>query len=317
MLCENPYATASTARTCGRCDLCKSRLRRTWAHRIELEARSHAQNAFFTLTYAEEHLPRNIDGNATLAPEDMQLFWKRFRKALSDPKRRPYDSASAIRVFYVGEYGDENFRPHYHAAVFGYPNCRNGRTDNLAARCCDICELVRTTWGKGRIEVGTVEEGSAQYVSGYVTKKMTRYDDPRLQGRMPEFSRQSNKAGGLGYKIAEATAHELVRLGLHTELDDAPTTLRHGKIEKPLGRYLRQRMRNVMWGTTDAPEETKQAAQAELHALLKNQGIDPETLSRLPGDVRRTVIKNEVKDASAQPALNLKARQQRKRKRTL
>ena len=72
-----------------------------------------------------------------------------------------------------------------------------------------------------------------------------------------------------------------------------------------------------MWGTTDAPEETKQAAQAELHALLKNQGIDPETLSRLPGDVRRTVIKNAVKDASAQPALNLKARQQRKRKRTL
>lgn len=309
MYCESPYVSGSTAHACGRCDLCRNRLRREWAHRVELEAAAHEQNSFVTLTYDDQHLPTISTGLSTLAPEDARNWLKRFRKALTT-ERKPHGSANTIRFFLVGEYGDKTFRPHYHAAIFGYPGCRFGRTRLHLSTCCDCCQLVRDTWGKGRIEVGTLEAASARYVAGYVTKKMTRYDDPRLQGRMPEFSRQSNREGGLGYKIAEAAAHELVRLGL--PLDDVPTTLRHGSSEKPLGRYLRRRMRSVIWGCPDAPPSTVEKAKQDLHALLKDQGIDPESI---PAVARRTVIKNAVQDASAQVARNLKAR--RKPQRTL
>lgn len=311
MYCENPYVSGSAAHACGRCDLCKNRLRREWAHRVELEAAAHEHNCFLTLTYADEHLPTLGDGTSTLAPEDARNWLKRFRKALTT-KRRPPNAQNTIRFFLVGEYGDKTFRPHYHAAIFGYPACRFGRTRLHRATCCDVCELVRDTWGKGRIEVGTVEAASAKYVAGYVTKKMTRYDDPRLQGRMPEFSRQSNREGGLGYKVAENAALELKRLGVVDEPSfiDVPTTLRHGSVEKPLGRYLRRRMRNVIWGCPDAPPGAVEKAKEDMRSLLLSQNIDPESV---PIIARRVVIKNAVQDASAQPAKNLRARRKQKR----
>lgn len=245
------------------------------------------------------------NGLATLEPKHMKLWLKRFRKALTD-KRRPDGSETTIRIFYVGEYGDETFRPHYHAAVFGYPSCRYLRTRNHRSACCDVCELVRTTWGKGRVEVGTLEAASAGYVAGYVTKKMTRFDDPRLQGRNPEFSRQSNQNGGLGYQMAEAAAEQIKKLGLDREESfvDVPTTLRHGSVEKPLGRYLRRRMRSVIWGCPDAPPQAMEKLSADMQDMREaaRNSSDAPTLKW------QVLKENQTAVASAKARAKIKQR---------
>lgn len=156
--------------------------------------------------------------------------------------------------------------------------------------------------------MGTLEAASAGYVAGYVTKKMTRYDDPRLEGRMPEFSRQSKQQGGLGYKVAEAAAEEIKKLGLDAELIDVPATLRHGGIEKPLGRYLRRRMRSVIWGSPDAPPEALEKMENEMRNLRIAAASDSEAPS-----LKWQVLKaNQTAIASAKARAGI-----RKRKRTL
>ena len=76
-----------------------------------IEAGQHTDNAFVTLTYADDQLP---DGNS-LCPEDVTKFLKRLRKRI-DPVK--------IRYFLCGEYGEgSTSRPHYHLILFGLPSC--------------------------------------------------------------------------------------------------------------------------------------------------------------------------------------------------
>jgi len=148
-----------------------------------LEANEKEDNCFVTLTYSDENLPGGVDG-ATLQPKDLQDWLKRFRSAIQPTK---------VRYFAVGEYGDRTWRPHYHLALFGWPQCRYGfsRYTDRRKDCCSCCDVIRETWGLGHIAVGSLETSSAQYIAGYVTKKMTFNDDPRLKGRHPEFARMS------------------------------------------------------------------------------------------------------------------------------
>lgn len=194
-----------------------------------LEAAEYGDNSFVTLTYSDEHLP----SDGSLRPRDLTLFLKRLRFAYSGLK---------IRYFGVGEYGDDSFRPHYHLALFGFPTCLRGITDNRRRRCCEICDDVHRLWGLGRIECGTLTEQSAAYVAGYVTKKMTQSTDPRLEGRFPEFARMSLRPG-IGGRFMDEVASTLLEHGLEKNEEDVPAQLQHGKRKWPLGRYLRQQLR--------------------------------------------------------------------------
>jgi len=92
---------------CGRCIGCRLERSRQWAVRMMHEASLHQDNCFITLTYDNEHLPKN----ASLVKRDFQLFMKRLRKAYP---------AVRIRFFHCGEYGEQYGRPHYHAILFGF-----------------------------------------------------------------------------------------------------------------------------------------------------------------------------------------------------
>lgn len=256
---------------------CRYNKRRVWAHRILLEARLHDRNAFVTLTYSDENLPE--DGSVSIV--DMQLFFKRLRR-----KVEPYK----IRHFYVGEYGDETWRPHYHAAVFGLPSCGYGqsRYSKRTLDCCYWCDLVRDTWGKGHVYLGSLEADSAQYMAGYVTKKMTAADDMRLNGRAPEFARMSLRPG-IGADAMHEVASVLMEFGLEQGAD-VPQALRHGSSEKPLGRYLRQRLRlyvgkeakisqeawnelcEEMFALRMAAREDKENPSAKAHLMARDKG---------------------------------------------
>lgn len=226
-----------------------------------LESMLWEDNAFITLTYAEENLPER----GSLVPRHMQLWLKRLRKMIAP---------QCVRFYLVGEYGDETERPHYHAALFNFRSCLYGvsRYSKTRVRCCMQCDLVQESWGLGHTYLGSLEERSAQYISGYVLKKMTSVDDIRLNGRAPEFARMSLRPG-IGGDSVDAIADSLVRCGA-LEVD-VPGGLRHGRLIKPLGRYLRRRLRVRLGRDVLAPREVQIERSKEMHAMYVSNVLDP------------------------------------------
>lgn len=195
-----------------------------------IESAQYGDNCFLTLTYDDEHVPK--DGS--LVPRDMQLFLKRLRKKIQPRK---------LRFFGVGEYGDNSERPHYHIALFGLQSCLRGYTSpRRNGTCCEVCDSMRLVWGLGNVFLGTLTEQSAAYVAGYVVKKLTAADDVRLNGRRPEFARMSLRPG-IGAGFMDEVASVLLEHNLDLTQDDVPSALQHGSRKWPLGTYLRQQLR--------------------------------------------------------------------------
>lgn len=252
MFCEHPKSFSGQVVGCGQCLPCRFNKRREWTHRICLEALQWEDNAFINLSYSDEHLPRIAPADvAELRPRHLQLFLKRLRwshHAWQLANR--VNDVQRLRFFAVGEYGDETWRPHYHAAVFNFPTCARGgitRADlhSRGRSCCLPCDMVRDAWGLGAVVLGSLEISSAQYVAGYVTKKLTRRDDLRLEGRHPEFARMSNRPG-IGVGFMHDVASEFLALNLATRESDVPVTLALGGRSFPLGRHLRKKLRQMI-----------------------------------------------------------------------
>lgn len=92
---------------CGKCAFCIRKSINAWCMRLRHELDVSSSAYFLTLTYNDEHLPK--DGE--LSKSDLNQFLRRLRK------RNP-----GIRYFAVGEYGENNARPHYHAVIFNLVN---------------------------------------------------------------------------------------------------------------------------------------------------------------------------------------------------
>lgn len=269
MLCKNPFVpSAGPAYGCGQCTPCRLNRRRIWTHRLMLEAAQYDANAFVTLTYSDEHIP----SDGSLDPSHLRLWLKRLRRAV-EPSR--------FRFYAVGEYGDESQRAHYHAALFGFRPCAYGRSRYSARTvdCCYWCDLVRDTWGKGNIFSGVLERDSAQYLCGYVVKKMTAKDDPRLVGRHPEFARMSLRPG-IGHDAMHEMASVLMQYGLEYDAGgDVPLSLSHGGRKMPLGRYLRSTLRKMVGGDGKISQSAFTALETELLALRLSARGDTENPS--------------------------------------
>lgn len=212
----------------------------------------HEQSVFVTLTYDDDNLPESNELIGVLDASHTTNFLKCLRHVA--PLGR-------IRFYLAGEYGDQTQRPHYHLILFNYPRCTWGGTrhfKDIRRGCCPPCDLIRDTWGKGRIELGDVTPESAQYVAGYTLKKMTHMNDPRLQrGNVwlpPEFSRKSLKPGlGAGMMQHIAKIPFILAAG---EID-VPSSLAHGKKIFPLGRYLKGKLREEMALPKNMPKEAQ------------------------------------------------------------
>lgn len=185
---------------CGQCIGCRLRRSRDWASRCMLESTFHESNSFLTLTYSDVNLPFNeyidVDGvinqKSTLDKRDLQLFWKRLRKAL-DAKGLP-----KIRYFGCGEYGSRSARPHYHAIVFGLdvPDKKEFRQSGSGFMVY-TSDWLNSIWKKGLVFVGSVTFESCQYVAKYVVKKLTgeNADVYDRYNFAPEFNVFSNRPG--------------------------------------------------------------------------------------------------------------------------
>lgn len=255
-----------------------------------LEAAQYGENSFVTLTYDDDNLP----ADNSVSPRELTLFIKRLRKELDT------QGHGRVRYFGCGEYGERSGRPHYHLALFNYGPCFRGRTEAHRPSCCVRCDLVARAWGKGKIDVGNLEQSSAAYVAGYVTKKWTKAK--QLNVRHPEFARMSLRPGiGLGM------AHEIASCLLETKLDermiDVPLSLQHGRAQWPLGRYLRRKLRTYIGRHPNAPLETVLEADTEMQNVRETAWNS------------KTSVKAEVLKRSLGRRIQIEARERRSRKR--
>lgn len=177
---------------CGQCMPCRINKHVEWRNRMMMEHFVHTSSAFITLTYDEIHHPR--DG--CLSKRDVQLFLKRYRKALAKQGRK-------LRYFLVGEYGPQTYRPHYHMVHFG-----GQLTDG---------EILDTAWSQGFTSLSEFNHKRANYIAGYCLKKWTSVDRiPDHLSLTPEFAFMS-KRPGLGSGFAEVVARGYARVAAKLE----------------------------------------------------------------------------------------------------
>lgn len=216
MLCGYPVSLGNgKTRPCGLCMPCRINKKRRWVGKMVLEAKyTTNDSSFITLTYAPERLPK--DGS--LEPWVLRHFTQRLKRS----------GVGSFRYFYVGEYGDQTFRPHYHGILFGVPPTFEKK--------------IREAWQFngtpiGHVMVGPVANGAISYVAHYCTKKLTGAGDERLGGRRPEFTRMSQKPT-LGFAGLKAIAAGLqTQRGAHLLADrGVPTSYRVNGRMYPLSR---------------------------------------------------------------------------------
>lgn len=163
---------------CGKCNFCLESRRSEWSFRLRQELKVSSSASFLTLTY--EKTPVTEAGVETLSKRDLQLFFKRLRKA----------SQKKLRYYAVGEYGTRTIRPHYHALLF---NCET-----------EVLGQVMAIWSHGHCLCGDVTDASIHYVTKYHVNKFGDYP-----GRAPPFVLMSRRPGiGSNYIDTHAKWHQ-------------------------------------------------------------------------------------------------------------
>lgn len=191
---------------CGKCQACLRNKQIAWCNRLQLHASYYLYSHFVTLTYDEYHLPMFsfetgeifslsdrlpnqeyatmtlYDDEKDAIPCLDKLEIQRFVRSLSDLCRRHLKCR--FSYFLVGEYGMENYRPHYHLIIFHdskrlYENCK---------------PTIMEKWNKGLVDVGTCTDASIAYVTKYILKE----DSHPLSAKLPIFANFLLCSKGIG-----------------------------------------------------------------------------------------------------------------------
>lgn len=167
---------------CGRCIGCRLEHSRQWAIRISHEAALHVHSSFLTLTYNPEHVPR--DGS--LNKRDIQLFFKRLRKA-----------GYEFRYYQCGEYGEQFGRPHHHVCIFGLDfSFDRVYYKRISGNRYYKSDTLNKIWGLGDCVITDLTFETAAYTARYCTKKITGdVAADHYKGKLPEYATMSRKTG--------------------------------------------------------------------------------------------------------------------------
>ena len=178
---------------CGHCEDCLTNNARSWSIRILKEAEQYEHNYFITLTYDDEHLPKN----GSLDKEAISSFNKALKQKLGRDLKLPSD----FRFYAVGEYGEKEWRPHYHSIMFNLfiPDLKFVYTSSDGFPVYES-KILNDVWKKGFVQIEDVSIGSACYVARYCDKKKKNLSKQDLEfmhkiGLDPEFSRMSRRPG--------------------------------------------------------------------------------------------------------------------------
>lgn len=152
---------------CGQCLGCRVERSQMWAARCVHESMLHDENSFITLTYRDEDMPRlwcDVDAPGTLVKKHFQDFMKRLRQRFPSQK---------IRYYHCGEYGDDYYRPHYHACLFGLDFSDKEFLSYNDGYPLFTSQTLEDVWSKGFVSIGEVTFQSAAYIARYCLKKVT------------------------------------------------------------------------------------------------------------------------------------------------
>lgn len=146
-MCNHMYSTRDiygkpVKVPCGSCVTCRRTQATFWSHRIQHDVSALDKlgigSSFVTLTLESQITP-------VLQKSDLQKFFKRLRKRC--PKY-------PFRYVAIGDYGENTFRPHYHALLLGFPP--------------ELSAEVRKCWKFGFIDVEPIASGNINYVVRYM-----------------------------------------------------------------------------------------------------------------------------------------------------
>lgn len=177
---QRGYADEMVLVPCRKCLGCKMEQSRQNAVRICDEASLYEYNCFITLTVSDEHM-NEVFPSGCLDQRPFQLFMKRLRKYFNGlsyiPQPKWWNSNKKwnplpIRCVYCGEYGDQNYRPHFHAILFNFDFLDKVEEKTSGAGSSlyvspTLCKL----WPYGLCDIGEVNFNSAAYLARYVIKK--------------------------------------------------------------------------------------------------------------------------------------------------
>lgn len=275
MLCKNPIDLSGKLVGCGQCMPCRINKKREVTARIILEYMMHEYSLFITLTYNDDSVPINHEGDQTLRPEDVKDWIRRFKRA--------HKHIGPVRYFVVGEYGEKTERAHYHAILFGVsPHCEKMVHETWNQISVKIGQRWRIIdYDRGFTMCGIMNPDRAAYIAGYTTKKMTSIGHRDLRARWPEFSRWSK-----GNKILGAIGDSATGWLASSMRGNRGQRLlaRHGDVWRevringhvyPLSRYMRKRLRRAL----NVPEDPQERLNAFGHIDLDTgEIIAPEPL---------------------------------------
>lgn len=185
---------------CGQCIGCRLEKSKEWAIRCVHESMMWDENCFLTLTYDEEHLPKN----KSVDKRDLQKFFKRLRKKY-EPK--------IIRYYACSEYGEETLRPHYHAALFNHDFTDKQEWKNTPGGVLYVSKEANEIWRLGNVIVGTLTFESAAYIARYIAKKITGKMANDHYGVRELPSQYMSRRYGLGKAWTECYGKELLESG--------------------------------------------------------------------------------------------------------
>lgn len=157
---------------CGKCFGCRLDYSRKWAVRCCLEAASHRDNCFVTLTYSD----KTTFDNPEIPKRDAQLFLKRLRK---------FCKGSKVRYLLCYELGEKSRRPHFHAIIFGYRPVDLEPFFNRDGNTYYKSKSLEAIWKHGNILIGECNFKTCAYTARYCLKKVGQGEGFLLTSRRP------------------------------------------------------------------------------------------------------------------------------------
>lgn len=248
-LCRTPFTPQGSNFNfpCGSCLDCKKRRASGWGYRLRNELK-HSETAYFiTLTYDNDHVPITKNGFTTLSKIHLKntiKVWRQtqLRNAKKEAKKHNLDSTiPSIKYYYVGEYGGQYKRPHYHIIIFNIQltTILSNKWVKLVKNSPQIYLngkhlFTINSWKYGHITIGQVEEASVMYTLKYICKGKTvpmhKKDD-----RTPEFSAMSK---GIGKNYL---SEKNIKWHYEDILNRYYLTL-PGQIKVPMPRYYKEKI---------------------------------------------------------------------------
>lgn len=260
--CLRPLLLNGQSFNCGYCLNCRINYTSKWQLRLLYELNSWSGAMFVTLTYDDEHLPKNFELNkkhlkdflkrvrSKIAYNDICLWNDDFLELKSGKQYKP-----VLRYYCCGEYGlnprdgiKGHERPHYHCIIFGL-DYYNALHRQIVIDSWLFCDRNQFDLSRGlKCAIQPVNIDTIGYVTGYVRKKLNGDKAQEVyQDRIRPFNVGSK---GLGLQLA-LKQFDLLKKGY---------TYTHNGKRIGIPRYFREKLGlEIDFSTSDNTKDVKES----------------------------------------------------------